>query len=70
MIEGYTTAKEIAKKWGLTVRTVQIMCASGKIKGATKFGSVWAIPIDVEKPTDNRVVSGEYINWRGTKEDE
>lgn len=64
MIEGYTTVKEIAKRWSLTVRTVQIMCADGKVDGVTKFGNAWAIPIDAEKPTDNRVVSGEYKNWR------
>lgn len=40
------------------------MCADGKIDGVTKFGNAWAIPIDAEKPTDNRVVSGKYKNWR------
>lgn len=64
MIEGYTTVKEIAEKWGLTSRTVQILCAEGKIKGVTKFGKAWAIPVNAEKPTDNRVTSGEYKNWR------
>ncbi len=64
MIDGYTTVKEIAEKWGITQRTVQIMCAEGKIPGVTKFGRSWAIPIDAEKPTDNRIVSGEYIRWR------
>lgn len=57
MIEGYTTVKEMAEKWGITARTVQIMCADGKIGGVTKFGNAWAIPRDAEKPTDNRVVS-------------
>ena len=70
MIEGYSTVKSIAEKWRLTERTVQIMCAEGKIKGATKFGGVWAIPSDAKKPTDNRVISGEYKNWRRTKHEE
>lgn len=64
MIDGYVTVQDTAKKWGLKVRTVQIMCAEGKIEGVTKFGKAWAIPIDAEKPTDNRVVTGEYKNWR------
>lgn len=64
MIEGYTTVNEISKKWGLTPRSVQILCAEGKIHGVTKFGKAWAIPVDSEKPTDNRVTSGEYKNWR------
>ena len=70
MIEGYSTVKSIAEKWGVTERTVQIMCAEGKIKGATKFGGVWAIPSDAKKPTDNRVISGEYKNWRRKKHEE
>ncbi len=64
MIEGYTTVQIIAEKWGITERTVQIMCAEGKIEGVTKFGKAWAIPVDAKKPTDNRVTSGEYRNWR------
>ena len=48
MIEGYTTVKQTADKWGITVRTVQIMCAEGKIEGVTKFGNVWAIPVNAE----------------------
>lgn len=64
MIEGYTTVKEIAKRWSRMVRTVQIMCADGKIDEVTKFDNAWAVLIDAEKPTNNRVVSGKYKNWR------
>lgn len=69
MIEGYTTVAEIAKKWGVKTRTVQIMCAEGKIAGVTKFGRAWAIPATAEKPTDNRITTGEYRNWRKTQKD-
>lgn len=68
MIEGYVTANEMAKKWGLNTRTVQIMCSEGKIQGVTKFGRSWAIPKDATKPTDNRITTGNYKNWR--KKDE
>ena len=64
MIEGYATVKDVSEKWGINPRTVQIMCAEGRIIGATKFGNIWAIPIDAEKPIDNRITSGEYKNWR------
>lgn len=67
MIEGFSTVKDIAEKWGVTPRTVQTLCAEGKVDGATKFGDVWAIPVDAEKPADGRVTTGEYRNWR-TKE--
>lgn len=64
MIEGYTTVKEIAYRWGVTARTVQTMCAEGKIKGAQKFGDVWAIPADADRPEDRREKHGRYKNWR------
>lgn len=66
MIDGYLTVKDIAKNWGVTPRTVQTLCAEGKVEGATKFGDVWAIPVDADKPTDNRITTGEYRNWRNT----
>lgn len=64
MINGYLEVSEIAKKWNVTTRRVQIMCAEGQIPGAVKFGRSWAIPEDVEKPIDGRVTTGEYKNWR------
>ena len=64
MLEGYATVQEMAEKWGLNERTVQTMCATGKIEGLTKFGRSWAIPKDTEKPADNRVKSGVYKDWR------
>ena len=64
MIDGYTTVGEIAERWKLSERTVQIMCLEGKIVGATKFGRSWAIPDNVERPADGRITTGEYKNWR------
>ena len=64
MIEGYSTVNEIAERWGLASRTVQIMCAEGKIHGATKFGRSWAVPTNAERPKDGRIVSGKYKDWR------
>ena len=68
MLEGYATVQEMAEKWGLNERTIQTMCAAGRIEGLAKFGRSWAIPKDSEKPIDNRVKSGAYKNWR--KKDE
>ena len=64
MINGYLTVNEIAEKWNISPRRVQVMCASGKISGAVKFGRSWAIPEDIERPSDRRVTTGEYRNWR------
>ena len=64
MIEGYVTVNDMSERWGITPRTVQILCSEGKIEGVTRFGNAWAIPINAEKPTDGRVTTGEYRNWR------
>lgn len=53
--------KEAARLWNLTERRVSALCKEGKIKGAKKHGRSWLIPINAEKPADNRVKSGMYI---------
>lgn len=63
-MNGFLTVKEVADKWGMTVRNVQNLCAAGKIEGVAKFGNAWAIPEDAEKPQDMRMISGVYKNWR------
>lgn len=40
-----------------------------KIAGVTKLERTWAIPVTVEKLTDNRITTGEYRNWRKTQKD-
>ena len=53
----YMTVKETAEKWGITPRRVQLLCVQGRIQGAAKYASVWAIPKDAEKPKDERIVT-------------
>lgn len=57
----YMTVKEASEKWGLSVRRVQLLCVEGRIEGAMKYASVWAIPKDAEKPKDERIITGKYI---------
>lgn len=63
-IDGYRTIKETAECWNITERQVQYLCANGQVEGAVKFGRVWAIPKEAKKPTDGRVTTGKYRNWR------
>lgn len=58
---GYLSISQTAEKWGVSVRRIQTLCATGRISGATKIGSYWAIPEDAEKPKDERIKSGKYI---------
>ena len=57
----YLSIKQTSEKWGISTRRIQILCNEGRIKGATRIGSYWAIPSDVEKPKDERIKSGKYI---------
>lgn len=57
----YMTIKEASGKWNISIRRVQALCNEGAVSGAMKFGGVWAIPINAEKPIDKRVKSGKYI---------
>lgn len=50
----YISIAEAAKKWGLTPRRVQVLCAQGRIPGLERLGKTWAIPRDAEKPADAR----------------
>lgn len=52
----FITAKEAAKKWGITPRRVQILCAEGRIEGAWRLGNAWAIPLNAPKPEDGRIL--------------
>ncbi len=50
----YITASQAAKKWGISQRRVQILCAQNRIVGVFKLGDNWAIPESAEKPKDKR----------------
>ena len=50
-MKGYVTPDEMAVRWNVSQRQVQMLCKDGKIKGVTKFGNTWAIPEKTEKPT-------------------
>lgn len=63
-MEGYMTISQAAELWGLTNRRVQKMCQDELIEGVTRFGNSWAIPADAKRPSDGRVITGKYKNWR------
>lgn len=46
----YLSVSEIARRWGVSERTVRNWCAVGKIKGAFLTGKTWNIPEDVVRP--------------------
>ncbi len=46
----YLSVAKIAKKWGLSERTVRNYCAKDKIPGAILIGKTWHIPEDAVRP--------------------
>ena len=46
----YVSVSEIAKKWGMSERTVRNYCAEGRVAGAILEGKTWKIPEEAEKP--------------------
>ena len=44
----YLSISQVSEKWGVSVRRIQTLCITGRIPGATKIGSYWAIPADAE----------------------
>lgn len=55
---GYISVKEEAKKWGISERRIQKLCEQDRIEGVVRFGHMWVIPVDAEKPTDRRIKKG------------
>ena len=56
----YLSVTQIAEKWGVYNRRIQVLCHEDRIPGAVRIGPVWVIPDDVEKPKDARIKSGKY----------
>lgn len=46
----YLSVTEIAKKWGISERSVRNYCAQERVPGAFLTGKTWNIPEDSEKP--------------------
>ena len=56
----YISINQAAKKWGISTRRVQVLCAQARIPGACRIGNMWAIPKNAQKPGDARIRSGKY----------
>jgi Fic family protein len=46
----FSSISEIAKKWGVSERSVRDYCAKGRVIGAYLKGKTWRIPEEAEKP--------------------
>ena len=57
--QNYMNVEEAAKKWGVTPRRIQAMCAGGKLEGAMQIGRAWFLPKNMKKPPDGRTKKGQ-----------
>lgn len=57
----YLTIEEVAQKWGLSARRIQVLCAAGRVEGALRFGRDWMIPKDAKRPPDGRTLAGRRL---------
>ena len=57
---GYLSIRQTSEKWNLSARWINDLCANGRIPGAMKIGSYWAIPEGAERPRDERIKNGKY----------
>ena len=55
-MNGYLTVQEIAEKWGISVRQIQILCKEKRIEGVQRVSRIWLIPESAVKPTKDRKV--------------
>ena len=57
----YLSIRQTAEKWEISGRRIQKLCSEGRIPGAVKIVSYWAVTSDAIKPKDERIKSGKYI---------
>lgn len=50
----YISAREAAARWDVHIRVVQNLCKAGRVAGARKYGNVWMLPSNAQKPDDPR----------------
>ncbi len=55
----YLTTSEVARKWGITRRRVNVLCDEGRVEGAIQKGKMWLIPDSAVKPVDGRTTRYE-----------
>ena len=70
------SAKDAAKKWGISQRRVAALCSEGRIPNAQRVGNMWVIPSEAEKPIDGRHLRytaeellpiKPFLKWAGGK---
>lgn len=59
----YMTVQEASKKWELSERRIQKLCADNRIDGVIHLSRVWLIPKGAKKPIDGRTKRGKELKY-------
>lgn len=54
MDKDYVSIQEMAAKWNMSKRRIQVLCRQGRLKNAKKIGNMWVLPANTAKPADAR----------------
>ena len=57
----YKSASQMARRWNISQRRVQILCSENRITGAFKVGEIWVIPDNALKPVDLRKRKNSFV---------
>ena len=61
LVSSYMSITQASEKWNLSKRRINTLCSQNRIPRVTRIGTIWAIPVDAEKPSDARIKNGRYI---------
>lgn len=62
-IDNLIPISQYAEAHELTANAIRRRCIRGTLPGAVKLGRDWFIPADAPYK-DNRIKTGQYIDWR------
>ncbi len=55
----FISVKEASEKWNISERRIQKLCEEKRIVGVARFGRMWIIPENANKPEDKRYVTSK-----------
>lgn len=53
-MQEFCSISEMAIKWKISHRRIQVLCVQNRVEGAMKIGTAGVIPANAKKPIDPR----------------
>lgn len=68
-MKNYSTIREKATEWDVSIRHVQYLCRKAKLDGVIKRAGTWFIPEDAILPLKSNKKGDKHLRFYGTKKD-